>query len=125
MKEAIITANTSYKPEGAEKSVDLQVSSKFNMPETVKEAVNFFGEDVCLSIINSKVVIMVQAKQRGEMKKQYDATGSVDSDVVQEAVSAYKPGIVTPKEVNIEKFQKQLDSLTDEQRAALLAKYAG
>lgn len=119
MKESIIEAKT--KIDGQ----DFEASSKFNMPETTAEAVKAFGEDVVLSVLNSKVVIMVQAKMRSEIKKSVEANNEVDLDAVQEAVSSYKPGIVQPREVNIDKFAKQLASLSDEQRKALLEKYAG
>jgi len=83
----------------------------FNFPETIEEAVNTWGEEVCLTNMLRNVTISVQRVAR-----------SADSlDAAQEAVNKFVPGVTSrstgPSKAGV---YRELDGLGEEDIAALL-----
>jgi len=92
---------------------------KYDVPETVNEAITRYGEEIVYSRFAASFVIDLQAFMRGQIQKD-EAT----PESVQLAVTEWKPGMKKRGKSVVEKLQDMLASLSDEERAALLAEFA-
>lgn len=96
-----------------------EITVKFDMPETLAEKVEKFGEDKVNQAAKSALTVSLQSFLRGKIEQ-----GDSLEDT-QKAVNEWKPGAgrkVTPPSAKVNKI---LEKLTPEQRAAILAELAG
>lgn len=96
------------------------VTVQYDFGDNLAEAVESYGEEVVFSSYKSSVVIDLQAYIRGLIRR--DKT----PEEIQEAVSNWKPGVKAVRGKSAaEKLDTLLGKLSDEERAALFAKYSG
>lgn len=98
-----------------------EVTVKANVPGSVQEALDTFGEDVVYSRFRGSLVIDLQAYMRGLMKHK---DGRKTNDEIQSLVSEWQPGVKKPGRSPAEKIEDLLGKLSNEDRAELLEKLA-
>lgn len=117
--------------EGTAKKLGIErkpVSVDVNIPETMKELVATFGEDVVAGAAIDALVINVQALMRRMMVPKFDKAGKKIGEAstqaeIEAAVKAWKPDVRTVvRQTAFEKASSSLDKLTADERKALLAK---
>lgn len=98
---------------------DTVFTVKYDLPDTVSEAVSKYGEEVVYSRFKASLVIDLQAFMRAKL------TGEkFDSSTLQAAVDGWQPGVRAKGKSVAEKVQDLLSKLTPEQRAELFAEFA-
>lgn len=99
---------------------NVEYTIKHDVPETLGEAVSRFGEEIVYSRFLASYVIDLQAFMRGQIAKD-----EFTLDKMQEAVNNWRPGLKKRGKSVTEKLQEMLASLSEEERAALLAEFTG
>lgn len=98
---------------------DREVAVNYNFGSNLKEATEMFGEEVVFSRFHSAAVIDLQSLIRRGIKAQKS-----DSEI-QQMASAWRPGVKTVVQKDPKaRAMSALDSMSDEERQALLAEYA-
>ena len=87
---------------------------EYDFGENVDEAVEKFGEEIVFAHFKGSAVIALQGRMRSLLK--------AGKNVVEE-LKEWKPGIRTPGKSKVEKADELLAGLSEEEKAALLAKY--
>lgn len=87
----------------------------YDIPETIQEAVNKWGEEVVYSRFKQSLVIDIQSKIRGEIKKD-----NATPETVQEAVSQYTPDVKRPGVPFSQKVEDFLKNMDPEERRAFI-----
>jgi hypothetical protein len=99
------------------------MSVEVEMPESTKEAVSMFGEEVVLSYFNADMTVAMQSALRGKMTVTEDgeksATGIKAKDL-QTFANEWKPGKKQRGRPAEERLADDIQKLTPEQKAALL-----
>lgn len=94
-------------------------SISYEMPQTLQEAVEKFGEDVVYSQFKGSLVINIQSIMRNAIKKDNATAASV-----QEAVDKWGgPRMRAPARPLSERVDELLGRMSPEDRAALLSQY--
>jgi hypothetical protein len=106
------------KNEDGSMSERLSTTFDYNLPDSVEDAVEEFGEDVVLSIINQQVKIKVQAAARIKMQQ------GKANDEIQKWAGTYKPGLAAERKSNLDRIAEAMAKLTPEERKALREKIA-
>jgi len=88
---------------------------KYNIPDTLEEAVAALGDEVVYSRFKQSLVIDLQSFMRTQIKKD-DAT----LDSIQEAVSEWSPGVRAAAKPLSEKIEELLQRMSPEERTAFL-----
>jgi hypothetical protein len=98
------------------KGEDRKVTVNYTFPETLGALVEKFGEDQVLSAATGKFTIDLQAVIRRNWES--------DDAAIQSAVDAWQPGVRGPvtKATPMEKATRAVAAMSDEDRAALIAK---
>ena len=91
---------------------------KFDIPTTVAEALEKFGEEVVQSRFKQSLVIDLQSFMRTHIKKD-----GATADTVQEAVSGWAPGVRQAAKPLSERLADLMKKMTPEERAEFLAEY--
>lgn len=100
---------------------------EYDMPETLENAVKKFGEDVVYNKFVDAVTIDVQAGMRRQLVDKTDKDGKVTSpaksqEEIQAWANEYRPSAGGGVRLTaVEKATNAIKSMTQEQRAALLA----
>jgi hypothetical protein len=90
-----------------------------DLPESLKEAVEMYGEEIVFSNVMSSITIALQGYMRTQIKKD-----NATPESIQLAIDGWKPGIKVRGRTPLEKAQAILSSLSAEDRAELLADLA-
>ncbi|KKK50618.1 hypothetical protein LCGC14_3123230 [marine sediment metagenome] len=95
-----------------------QYTVQFDVPETLEEAKERWGEDVVYSRFKASTVIDLQSGMRGVIR-----ADDFSADKLQLYAESWKPGVKTRGRTKDERLIDALDALSDEDRAELLSKY--
>ena len=87
-----------------------------DLPESLEEAKDRYGEPLVFSYFNADLAIAVQAFVRTQIKKD-----GATAEAVQTAVDEWKPGMKVRGKSVTEKARDLLGKLSDEDRAELIA----
>lgn len=126
-----VTAN----PKGDKTKISEPVTATITLvdfPETIEEAIELWGADVCYQRLISGVRVTAQGTARGKLEKGLSAedvdaffanVNHENSDLPEEP---WRPGMPPAASTSKqEKIKGLLDKLSPEQRAALLAEFMG
>lgn len=91
---------------------------KYDIPDSIQEALDRFGDEVVYSRFKASLVIDLQSFMRTQVQKE-----EFSSDMLEQAVSAWVPGIRAKGKSVGEKIQDMLSKLTPEQREEILAEF--
>ena len=91
----------------------------YDIPDTVQEAVDRWGEEIVYSRFKSSLVIDLQSFMRTQIKKD-----NASPEAVQEAVNGWTPGAKKTGKPFSEKVSEYLQNMSPEERAAFLAEMA-
>lgn len=103
--------------------VERNFESTYDFGATLEEAVELFGEDVVFAGFVSSGVIDAQNFIRLRLEKKTEEGGfSYSDDAISADFAEWKPGIKSRERISpLDKIKKALGSLSEEQKAALLA----
>lgn len=93
------------------------VTIEFDLPESLKDKVEKFGEDAVNSRAGASIVIDLQ----GWMRSQLRADPPKSKKKIQEAADEWKPGTKKRGKSTVEKATEAISKLSADERAALLA----
>lgn len=96
------------------------VSVDYEFGEDIKAAVGIFGEKVVFSHFLSSAVISLQSRMRAAISADVDAGKKPDGKKVATALKDWKLGERTAGASKLEKAQKFVSQMSDEEKAALL-----
>lgn len=90
------------------------VTAQYDMPASLAELTNKFGEEAVYEAAKGAIVISIQAYMRRHLDK--------DAAELQGLVSAWQPGVRTPgvKKTAFETVTSKLGALSPEERAEIL-----
>lgn len=111
MSELNITATT-------DKGAGPKATVKLDFPDTTRELITKYGEEAVYSRARASFVIDIQSMMRSAIK------GEKKQNEIQKLVEEWKPGVKAKGRSTAEKAEDLLSKLTDEEKAALLAKFA-
>ena len=97
---------------------DRQFTVKFDLPETISEALGRWPEEVVYSRFKASLVIDLQAFIRAQISKE-----DFDPSTLQQKVDEWKPEVRAKGQTLSEKVQDMLSKLSPEDRANLLAEF--
>lgn len=102
------------------KSTDHEpVAIEYPMPESVNEAIEMWGDDVCFQHLTASVRIALQSFMRSQMGP--DKEGNVLSDAeIQKKALAWKPGLRPQGKTRLERSKDLFAGMTPEERKAAL-----
>lgn len=98
---------------------DTPYTVKYDLPETIREATDRWGEEVVYSRFKASLVIDLQAFMRSHIGKDDFVPGDL-----QAKVNEWKPEVRAKGKTMAERVQEMLGKLSPEDRAALLAELA-
>lgn len=105
-KETIVVKVTTGEHAGKE------ASFTYDIPTTLREAIDNFGEDVCEAHCIRSLVVAIQGHARGMVGKKTDAE-------IQAAMDDWRPGMPRQSKSAEEKFDELWEKMSPEDRAAI------
>ena len=108
--------------EHARAGIDYTV--KVDLPDTLGQAVEMYGEDLVYNRLMSSLTIDCQSAIRTQIKKDNATIESIQAYFTElDDGKGWRPKLKARGKSVPEKIQSMLSSLTDEERAAVLAEY--
>ncbi len=107
---------------------EYSVSANLEVPETLDEAKDLWGEEITLSNAESNVVISFQGLQRRRLEKMVKEAKEKGEEPDLQAINqqvatdlaGYKPGKAAPKTDPIESMLSKFQSLPEDKQAELI-----
>ena len=97
-----------------------ELEGRFEVPESIAEASELWGEEVVLANAIQSVIIGYQSATRSKMRANKD--GEVKSDeTITEEMAAWKPQLRSAAKSKVEKAADMFKGLSDDDRAAAVA----
>ena len=93
------------------------ITINYDLPQTVDEALQRYGEEVVFSRFQSSLVIDIQSAMRTKIRK------GLNQDEIQAEMEKWEPQVKAVGRTKEEKVRDLLSKLTPEERAELLSEF--